>query len=143
MKQRRHLAIVAGAATVLAATALASVYESKSGPLFIIQSPNWFLYIVTVVAAVVAGSIGARALRAPVWAQPIGGAFALLIYVTVIFGDGFLGDHPDAGHVRDAQRPAQHRLQRDRGALGPGPDPPWAAACSRCSAWASSRSSWT
>ena len=94
MNQRRHLAVVAGAATLLAATALSSVYQSSKYFLFIIDSPNWFFYVATVIATVVAGSIGARALRAPTWAQPLGGALALLLYATVIFGDGFLGIVP-------------------------------------------------
>jgi len=97
MNQRRHLAVVAGAATVLASTALASVYESKGYFLFVLQSPNWFLYVAAVVAAVVGGAIGARALRAPVWAQPVAAALALLLYVTVVFGDGFLGFVPTPG----------------------------------------------
>jgi transglutaminase-like putative cysteine protease len=97
MNQRRHLAFVAGAATLLASTALASVYESKGYFFFVIQSPNWFLYIAAVIAAVVGGATGARAMRAPLWAQPVAGTLALLFFVTVVFGDGFLGFIPTPG----------------------------------------------
>jgi transglutaminase-like putative cysteine protease len=97
MNQHRHLAIVAGVATLLASMALSSVYESSAYFGFIFDSPNWFLYVAAAIASVVAASIGARALRAPIWVQPVAGAGALLIYVTVIFGGGFLGIIPTRG----------------------------------------------
>lgn len=97
MNQRRHLAVVAGVSTLLASTAMSAVYQGSDYFLFVVDSPNWFLPIAAVIAAVVAGSVGARALHAPVWAQPFGGALALLLFVTVIFGAGFLGFIPTPG----------------------------------------------
>jgi transglutaminase-like putative cysteine protease len=89
MTERRHLALVAGAATVLASTAFAGVFDRLS----------WLPFVVACVAAVVAATIGARALRAPVWAQPFAGLLAMLVFVTVVFGDGseILGVVPTPG----------------------------------------------
>ncbi len=94
MNQRHRIALVAGAATLLSSTALASVYQSAEWGLYIIDSPNWFFYVAFAIAAVVGGASGFRTLNAPAWAQPLGGLLALLLYVTVVFGDGFLGIIP-------------------------------------------------
>ncbi|MDQ1651978.1 MAG: hypothetical protein QOI35_1178 [Cryptosporangiaceae bacterium] len=90
MNAQRRLALVAAAATILASTALASVYQSSVFPLFILDAPNWFLYVAAAVAAVAGGATGARALRAPIWVHPLAGLGALLLYVTVVFGQGAL-----------------------------------------------------
>lgn len=89
MNQRRHLALVAGAATVLTASGLAGVFEQWT----------FFPYVLTVVAAVVGGAAAARAMRMPVWVQPLAGLAALALYVTVVFGQGsgLLGIVPTVG----------------------------------------------
>ncbi len=78
MNQGRHVAVVAGVATMASSTALWGTFDTA----------NWLFYLAAAIAAVVAGLIGARALRVPVWAQPCVGALALLVFVTVVFGSG-------------------------------------------------------
>jgi transglutaminase-like putative cysteine protease len=90
MTQQRRLALVGAAATLLASTALASVYQGSGFVFFILDSPNWFLYVAAGIASVTAAAIGVRALRAPVWVQPLAGLGGLLLYVTVVFGEGAL-----------------------------------------------------
>jgi len=92
MTPRRHLAVVAGAATMLSTVSLSAVYDEWT----------WFLYVLLGVAAVVGAAIGARTLRAPLWLQPVAGLSALALYVSVVFGQGseLLGIVPTPGTLR-------------------------------------------
>lgn len=77
MSSRRHLGLVAGAATLLAALPLATVFEEWT----------WFVRCVLAVAGVTAAAIGARSLRAPVWAQAAAMVGALLVMLTFLTRD--------------------------------------------------------
>lgn len=85
MNRRTYVSLVAGFATVLCATSLVGVLEGLS----------WLLVVAGVVVVVTLAGIGARALRVPSWLQPLGGAVAVLLYTTIVFGhDRFLGIVP-------------------------------------------------
>lgn len=75
---RHHLAIVAGAATLLAAAPLISLFEGL----------GWFFDSAFAVALMVAAAIGARALRAPVGLQTLAMLAALLLALTALFRSG-------------------------------------------------------
>lgn len=78
MNQRRHLAVVAGAAVALSTVSLSAVYEEWT----------WFLYVLLGIMAVVGATIGARAARAPMWLQPLAGLGVLVLFVTAVFDEG-------------------------------------------------------
>jgi transglutaminase-like putative cysteine protease len=85
MNQRRSVALAAAAATLLAAAPMSTIFA------------NWtWAFEATVVVAVVSGTaIGARALRAPVWAQLLAVLFALTIIMTwMSHAPAFLGTIP-------------------------------------------------
>jgi TgpA N-terminal domain/Transglutaminase-like superfamily/Domain of unknown function (DUF4129) len=73
MNQRRHLSLVAAAATLMAAAPIKVLFADWS----------WLIDGFFVVAVVCAVSIGARALRLPVWAQPVLGLIAVIMVVTL------------------------------------------------------------
>ncbi|MBX6724129.1 MAG: transglutaminase domain-containing protein, partial [Dactylosporangium sp.] len=77
MSSRRHLGLVAGAASLLAALPLATVFEEWT----------WFVRCVFAVAGVTAAAIGARALRVPVWGQAAAMVGALLVMLTFLTKD--------------------------------------------------------
>jgi len=78
VNQRRHLAIIAAIATLLAAAPIKSLYTQWT----------WAIDSFIAVAAVCATAIAARALRAPSWAQPLITLVALLLIVTWLFPSG-------------------------------------------------------
>ena len=74
MNQRRHLSLVAAAATLMTAAPLSVLFSDWS----------WLIDSIFVVAVVCAVSIGVRALRLPIWAQPVAGVIAVALVVTLI-----------------------------------------------------------
>jgi transglutaminase-like putative cysteine protease len=74
MNQRRHLSLVAAAATLMTAAPLSVLFSDWS----------WLIDSIFVVAIVCAVSIGVRALRLPTWAQPVAGVIAVGLVVTLI-----------------------------------------------------------
>jgi len=74
MNQRRHLSLVAAAATLMAAAPLDVLYKDWS----------WLVISVFVIGVVCAVSIGTRALRLPVWSQPLAGTVAVIVTVTLL-----------------------------------------------------------
>jgi transglutaminase-like putative cysteine protease len=89
MNNRRHLGLVAAAATLLAAAPLASIFDKWT----------WLLQSVLAVALIAGAATLARALRAPVWAQVGTSALALLLALTWMFPSHqeFIGIIPTAG----------------------------------------------
>ncbi|MFS8478976.1 MAG: DUF3488 and transglutaminase-like domain-containing protein [Micromonosporaceae bacterium] len=77
MTSRRHLGLVAGAATLLAALPLATVFEEWT----------WFVRCLITVMGVTGAAIGARALRAPAWGQVAAMTGALLVVLTFLTPD--------------------------------------------------------
>jgi hypothetical protein len=78
MSQRHPLAIVAGAATVLSAFPLVTVFASIT----------WLFYTVFAVAAVVGTAMGVRTARGPLWAQFLAMTAGLLACLTLLFPSG-------------------------------------------------------
>jgi TgpA N-terminal domain/Transglutaminase-like superfamily len=74
MNQRRHLSFVAAAATLMTAAPLHVLFSDWA----------WLVDCFFVVAVVCAVSIGVRALRLPVWVQPIAGVIAVAMVVTLL-----------------------------------------------------------
>jgi transglutaminase-like putative cysteine protease len=72
---------VAGAATVLAGMSLSAVFADGS----------WLPYLLSVAGTIALAGMALRALRAPVWAQALGLAAALVLYLCVFFGPGGIG----------------------------------------------------
>lgn len=92
MTQRRAVALVAGAATLLSTTVLSTIFDLYS----------WVLYSFLSIAVVVIVSICARAVRIPVWGQGLAALAALLLLVTWTFPSGheFLRVLPSASTFR-------------------------------------------
>ncbi|MEV0841073.1 DUF3488 and transglutaminase-like domain-containing protein [Actinocatenispora sera] len=92
MTQRRAVALVAGAATLLSTTVLSTIFDLYS----------WVLYSFLSIAVVVIVSICARAVRIPVWGQGLAALAALLLLVTWTFPSGheFLRVFPSASTFR-------------------------------------------
>ena len=80
MNQRRHVTLVAAAATLLATAPLSTVFEAWT----------WSVDCLFVVAAICAAALGTRAVRAPLWAQLLAMFGALVVMVTWLFGKGAL-----------------------------------------------------
>ncbi|GIG62836.1 transglutaminase [Longispora fulva] len=81
MTQRRHVAIIAGIASLLAIAPLTSIFESW----------GWLLTLATMLVVLIVGAaVTARALRAPSWAQPLITMGVLLLFLTSRFGEGAL-----------------------------------------------------
>lgn len=78
MSQRHPLALVAGAATLLSAFPLVTVYASIT----------WLIYTVIAVAVVVGTAMLVRTARGPVWVQVLAMMAGLLVYLTVAFPSG-------------------------------------------------------
>ncbi len=78
MSQRHPMALVAGAATLLAAFPLSTVYASFT----------WLFYSVLAVAIVIGTAMLVRTARGPVWAQVLAMMSSLLLYVTFVFPSG-------------------------------------------------------
>ncbi|HEU0239288.1 MAG TPA: DUF3488 and transglutaminase-like domain-containing protein [Micromonosporaceae bacterium] len=74
MNQRRHLSLVAAAATLMAAAPIKVLFNDWS----------WLVDSIFVVAIVCAVGIGSRAMRLPVWAQPVVGLVAVMLVVTLV-----------------------------------------------------------
>jgi transglutaminase-like putative cysteine protease len=72
MNQRRHMTVISGVVALLASAPLSILF----------QQWTWIIDAVIVVAAVTGALVGVRALRAPVWSQPIAGVLALLLIIT-------------------------------------------------------------
>ncbi|HEX6499251.1 MAG TPA: DUF3488 and transglutaminase-like domain-containing protein [Micromonosporaceae bacterium] len=94
MNQRRQVGLVAAAATLMAATPLATVYAQW----------NWLFECALAVGAVAGAALLARLGRAPVWAQGLAMMGALAIALTWLFPSGheFAGLIPGPGTVRHA-----------------------------------------
>ena len=78
MNSRLHLGLVAGGATLLAAAPLAAIFARWT----------WLIHSVLVVAVVTSAATLLRALRAPVWSQPLATVPALLLALTWLFPSG-------------------------------------------------------
>ncbi len=78
MSQRHPLAMVAGAATLLAAFPLTTVFASFT----------WLFYTAIAVAIVVGTAMLVRTTRGPVWAQVLAMMASLLLYLTLAFPSG-------------------------------------------------------
>jgi transglutaminase-like putative cysteine protease/uncharacterized membrane protein YhaH (DUF805 family) len=78
MSQRHPLAIVAGAATMLAAFPLTTVFSSFT----------WIFYTAIAVIVVVGTAMLVRTARGPVWVQVLAMMASLLLYVTFAFPSG-------------------------------------------------------
>jgi transglutaminase-like putative cysteine protease len=89
MNSRRHASLVAAAATLLAAAPLSSIFDKWT----------WLIQSFIAVALVTGAAILARALRAPLWAQPVAGAAALVFALTWMFPSHqeFIGIIPTGG----------------------------------------------
>jgi transglutaminase-like putative cysteine protease len=86
-----RMGAVAGAATVFAGMSLNAVFADGA----------WLPYLISVTGTVAVAGMALRALRAPVWAQGLGLAAALLVYQCVCFGPGGLsGLLPTPGTLR-------------------------------------------
>src|SRR5262249_36240555 len=89
--QRRHVTLVAAAATLLATAPLSTVFDTWT----------WSVDVLLAVAAICAAALGTRALRAPIWAQSLAMLGALVIMSTWLFGAGApAGRIPPAGPLR-------------------------------------------
>ena len=78
MTGQRRLGLVAAGATLLAAAPLSAIYESWT----------WLIQCVIAVAFVAAAAALARLAHAPLWAQPLAMAGALLFVLTWMFPSG-------------------------------------------------------
>jgi hypothetical protein len=78
MNQRHTLALTAGAATLLAALPMGTIFVSFT----------WFLYAALAVAAVVGAAVLVRSIRGPVWTQVIAMLGGLLLLLTISFPSG-------------------------------------------------------
>lgn len=78
MNGRVKLGLVAGAATLLAAAPIATIFRLTT----------WFVQAVIVVALIVSAATAARALRAPVWAQALAMLASLVVSLTFLFPSG-------------------------------------------------------
>jgi transglutaminase-like putative cysteine protease len=89
MTTRRHLGFVAGAATLMAATPLAGIF----------QRWTWMLQAIFVVGLITATATGVRALRGRIAAQGLAMCATLLLTLTLLFSDGhsLLGLIPTPG----------------------------------------------
>lgn len=92
MSQRRHVAVIAGLATVLAAVPLSVIFATL----------GWLFYGVLAVAAVVGAATGARAARFPVTAQAAVMVVALGLLLSWLFPSGreYLGFVPNLETLR-------------------------------------------
>ena len=88
MNQRRHLTVIAAAATLLSSIPLEILFAEW----------GWLVQSTLLVAIICAAMIGARALRTPVWAQPLIGLVAVLFGLTWLQASG----HAYAGLIPDA-----------------------------------------
>jgi transglutaminase-like putative cysteine protease/uncharacterized membrane protein YhaH (DUF805 family) len=89
VNQRRQVTLVAAAATLLASAPMSTIFATWT----------WATEATLVVAAVCLAGLGARALRAPVWAQALAMLAALAVLLTWLFstGEDILGTIPTAG----------------------------------------------
>lgn len=76
MNQRRHVTLVAAAATLLGTAPLATIYETWT----------WSIDCLFAVGAVCLAALGTRALRGPMWTQLLAMLAALVVMVTWLFG---------------------------------------------------------
>jgi transglutaminase-like putative cysteine protease len=91
MNQRRHVTLVAAAATLLATAPLSTVF----------QAWTWSVDVLLAVAAICGAALGTRALRTPLWAQSLAMLGALVVMSTWLFGAGaLLGTIPTATTLR-------------------------------------------
>jgi transglutaminase-like putative cysteine protease len=78
MNGRVKLGLVAGAATLLAAAPIATIFRLTT----------WLVQAVIVVALIVSAATAARALRAPVWAQALAMLASMAVSLTFLFPSG-------------------------------------------------------
>jgi len=89
MNQRRHLAVVAACATLMGAAPMVLVFHEWT----------WAIDSSIAIVGVFLAAMGARALRAPLVLQAVGGLVGLLVVLTLLHGHGtaFLGLIPTVG----------------------------------------------
>jgi uncharacterized membrane protein YhaH (DUF805 family) len=89
MNQRRQVALVAAAATLLASAPMSTIFGAWT----------WAVEATLAVAAVCLAGLGVRALRAPVWIQALAMLAALSAILTWLFsaGEAILGTIPTTG----------------------------------------------
>src|SRR5262249_38028160 len=91
MNQRRHVTLVAAAATLLATAPMATIF----------QSWTWLIDCLLAIVAVCGSALLARSLRAPVWAQGLAMVAGLTMIMTLLFGKhAFAGLIPTTGTLR-------------------------------------------
>ncbi len=92
MNQRRSVALAAAGATLLATTPMSTIFASWT----------WSLHCLFAVGAVTSAGIGARALRARLWAQVLAMLGALVVMITWLAHapHAFLGSIPTRGTLR-------------------------------------------
>jgi hypothetical protein len=78
MTGRRRLGLVAAGATLLAAAPLSTIFDQWT----------WMLECIVAVGLIAGAALGARTLRAPLWAQAVAMGAALLLVLTWMFPSG-------------------------------------------------------
>lgn len=78
MSQRHPMALIGGAATMLAAAPLATIF----------QSYTWLFFTAVAVAVIVGTAMLVRTMRGPVWAQVLAMMASLLLFLTFAFPSG-------------------------------------------------------
>jgi transglutaminase-like putative cysteine protease len=78
MTQRRHMTLIAAVATLMASAPLEVIFSSWT----------WLVQATLVVLLIAGAALGARALRAPTWAQPIATLAAFLVGITWLNSGG-------------------------------------------------------
>jgi len=78
MTSRRHLTLVAAAATLMAAAPISAIFDSL----------GWFLRALITVGMIAGAAIGVRSIRGRLWAQVAAMAGALLVALTMFYNGG-------------------------------------------------------
>ncbi len=78
MTSKRHLTLVAAAATLLAAAPISMIFDSL----------NWLFQSIIAIALISGAAWGVRSLRGRLWTQVLAMIGALLVAVTMFFGQG-------------------------------------------------------
>ncbi|HCT80996.1 MAG TPA: transglutaminase [Micromonosporaceae bacterium] len=78
MTSRRHLTLVAAAATLFAAAPIVTIFDSLS----------WLFRAIVIVALISGAAWGARSMRSRLWAQVLAMLGALIIALTMFFSEG-------------------------------------------------------
>ncbi|MBO0867244.1 MAG: transglutaminase domain-containing protein [Micromonosporaceae bacterium] len=82
MNQRRHVTLVAAAATLLATAPMSTIFASWT----------WLIDCILAIAVVCGAALLLRSVRAPVWAQVLGMVVGVCLIATLLFGEhAYLG----------------------------------------------------